>query len=70
MTYWTLFFVFIGVCFFTAQMFRVLDAIERLGQRKHRSNAPSRRSTPHTLIQKTLSQAFQAFSFQSGDLDL
>ena len=36
MTGWTLFFVVIGVGFLTAQVFRIIDAIERPARRSHR----------------------------------
>ena len=36
MTGWTLFFVVLGVSFLTAQVFRIIDAIERPARRSHR----------------------------------
>ena len=34
MTGWTLFFMLLGVAFVTAQLFRVIDAIERPARRR------------------------------------
>ena len=39
MTGWSLFFVLVGVGFLTAQMFRLIDAIERPSQRTRRRTA-------------------------------
>ena len=39
MTGWTFFFVLVGVVFLTAQLFRIIDAIERPAQRHHRRAA-------------------------------
>lgn len=36
MTGWTLFFMLLGVAFVTAQLFRVIDAIERPARRSRR----------------------------------
>ncbi len=36
MTGWTFFFVLVGVVFLTAQLFRVIDAIEHPSPRRHR----------------------------------
>lgn len=36
MTGWTLFFILVGVAFLTAQLFRIIDAIERPAKRAHR----------------------------------
>lgn len=36
MTGWTLFFIFIGVAFLTAQLFHIIDAIERPSHHTHR----------------------------------
>jgi hypothetical protein len=36
MTGWTFFFVLVGVVFLTAQLFRVIDAIERPARRSGR----------------------------------
>ena len=41
MTGWTFFFVLVGVVFLTAQLFRVIDAIERPA-RHHRSHTALR----------------------------
>nr|WP_325246697.1 hypothetical protein [uncultured Oscillibacter sp.] len=41
MTGWTFFFVLVGVVFLTAQVFRVIDAIERPAQH-HRRHAALR----------------------------
>ena len=38
MTGWTLFFMLLGVAFVTAQLFRIIDAIERAARRSHRSH--------------------------------
>lgn len=40
MSGWTFFFVLVGVAFLTAQLFRVIDAIER----------PARRSRHHSAV--------------------
>jgi len=37
MTVWTLFFVIVGIVVVTAQVFRVLDAIERPARRQRKS---------------------------------
>ena len=37
MTGWTLFFMLLGVAFVTAQLFRIIDAIERPARRSHHS---------------------------------
>ena len=37
MTGWTLFFMLLGVAFVTAQLFRVIDAIERPARRSRHS---------------------------------
>ena len=39
MTGWTLFFILVGVTYLTAQLFRVIDAIERPARRSHRRAA-------------------------------
>ena len=39
MTGWTLFFILVGVVYLTAQLFRVIDAIERPARRPHRRAA-------------------------------
>jgi hypothetical protein len=39
MTGWTIFFITIGVAFMTAQVFRILDAIDRPTKRRPRSAA-------------------------------
>lgn len=39
MTGWTFFFVLVGVVFLTAQVFRVIDAIERPAQHHRRHTA-------------------------------
>lgn len=36
MTGWTLFFTLLGVAFVTAQLFRIIDAIERPARRSRR----------------------------------
>lgn len=36
MTGWSFFFTLVGVVFLTAQLFRVIDAIERPNRRSHR----------------------------------
>jgi hypothetical protein len=36
MSGWTFFFILVGVSFLTAQLFRVVDAIERPARRTHR----------------------------------
>ena len=36
MTGWSLFFIVLGVAFLTAQLFRIIDAIERPARRRHR----------------------------------
>ena len=38
MSGWTFFFVLVGVCFLTAQIFRLVDAIEHSGRHAHRRN--------------------------------
>ena len=40
MTGWTLFFVVVGIVFVTAQVFRVLDAIEQPARRQRGTTAP------------------------------
>lgn len=35
MTAWTFFFILVGVVFLTAQLFRIVDAIERPAKRPH-----------------------------------
>ena len=40
MTVWTLFFVIVGIVVVTAQVFRVLDAIERPARRQRGTTAP------------------------------
>lgn len=42
MTGWTFFFVLIGVVFLTAQIFRLIDAIERPARRHSRRRAMAR----------------------------
>ena len=39
MTGWTVFFVLVGVVFLTAQLFRVIDAIERPARHSRRRSA-------------------------------
>ena len=39
MTGWSFFFVLVGVAFLTAQVFRLVDAIERPARRAHRRAA-------------------------------
>ncbi|MDN0031742.1 hypothetical protein [Oscillibacter ruminantium] len=39
MTGWTLFFIMVGVGFLTAQLFRIIDAIERPSRRPRRAGA-------------------------------
>ena len=39
MTGWTLFFILVGVTSLTAQMVRIIDAIERPARRPHRRAA-------------------------------
>ncbi len=39
MTGWTLFFILVGVTYLTAQLFRVIDAIERPARSQHRRAA-------------------------------
>ena len=39
MSGWTFFFILVGVIFLTAQLFRVIDAIERPAQRSRRRAA-------------------------------
>ncbi|MDY5509277.1 hypothetical protein [Dysosmobacter sp.] len=39
MTGWTLFFILVGVTYLTAQLFRVIDAIERPARHSHRRAA-------------------------------
>ena len=39
MTGWSLFFVLVGVAFLTAQVFRLVDAIERPARRRRRRAA-------------------------------
>lgn len=39
MTGWTFFFILVGVVFLTAQVFRVIDAIERPAQHHRRHTA-------------------------------
>ena len=39
MTGWTLFFILVGVTYLTAQLFRVIDAIERPAPHSHRRAA-------------------------------
>ena len=39
MTGWTLFFILVGVVYLTAQLFRVIVAIERPARRAHRRAA-------------------------------
>ena len=39
MTGWTMFFILVGVVYLTAQLFRVIDAIERPARRSHRRPA-------------------------------
>lgn len=39
MTGWSFFFVLVGVAFLAAQVFRVVDAIERPARRSHRRAA-------------------------------
>ena len=41
MTGWTFFFILVGVAFLTAQLFRIIDAIERPA-RHPRRRAPAR----------------------------
>lgn len=36
MTGWSFFFIFLGVAFLTAQLFRIIDAIERPARRSRR----------------------------------
>lgn len=42
MSGWTFFFVLMGVVFLTAQLFRVIDAIERPAPRTHHRRAVAR----------------------------
>lgn len=42
MTTWSFFFIVLGVAFLTAQLFRVIDAIERPARRPHRRRAMAR----------------------------
>jgi len=42
MTGWSLFFIVLGVAFLTAQLFRVIDALERPARRAHRRRAMAR----------------------------
>lgn len=42
MTGWTLFFILVGVTYLTAQLFRVIDAIERPARRHTRRRAALR----------------------------
>lgn len=42
MSGWTFFFVLVGVVFLTAQLFRVIDAIERPARRSHHRRAVAR----------------------------
>ena len=39
MTGWTMFFILVGVTYLTAQLFRVIDAIERPARHSHRRAA-------------------------------
>lgn len=39
MTGWTMFFILVGVVYITAQLFRVIDAIERPARHAHRRAA-------------------------------
>ena len=39
MTGWMLFFILVGVTYLTAQLFRVIDAIERPARHSHRRAA-------------------------------
>ena len=39
MTGWTLFFILVGVCYLTSQLFRVIDAIERPARHTRRRAA-------------------------------
>ena len=39
MTGWTLFLILVGVTYLTAQLFRVIDAIERPARHSHRRAA-------------------------------
>ena len=43
MTGWTFFFMLVGVAFFTAQLFRLVDAIERPASRRRRRRASALR---------------------------
>ena len=42
MSGWTFFFVLVGVVFLTAQLFRIIDAIERPARRSHSRRAMAR----------------------------
>ena len=42
MTGWSFFFIALGVAFLTAQLFRVIDIIERPARRPHRRRAMAR----------------------------
>ena len=48
MTGWTLFFTMVGVAFLTAQLFRVIDVIERPSRAPHHTVA-RRRGDPSVL---------------------
>ena len=39
MNAWTFFFILVGVCFLTSQVFRLIDAIEHSGRHSHRRAA-------------------------------
>lgn len=36
MSGWTFFFILVGICYLTAQIFRLIDAIERAARHSHR----------------------------------
>ena len=42
MSGWTFFFVLVGIVFLTAQLFHVIDAIERPARRSHHRRAMAR----------------------------
>lgn len=42
MTGWSFFFIVLGAAFLTAQLFRVIDAIERPARRSHHRRAMAR----------------------------
>ena len=56
MTGWTLFLTFLGVAFLTAQLFRLIDLIERPSRR----SANLRKTLPEPWLPRAASRSFRA----------